>query len=345
VGVDMRRQLPLAIACALVLVSMPMAWAAATVGSIAEAPPVRGAGDIADDPAIWVHPKDPSRSLVIGSNKGPGGGLHVYDLQANELQFIRLGRTNNVHVRDLDAQTILVAATNRSTNSIDLLRLDPVARRLTKVGSIRASTPAIYGLCMYESARTGSVYVFATFESGAVKQYKVHSSGTGGTLVRSFDAGGRSEGCVGDGAHGHLYLGVEEAGVFRYGAEPSSGDARTTVDLVGAGRLVADVEGIALYRGNPGYLVVSSQGDSTIALYTRQGDNSYVGSFTVRGSGGVDMVNRTDGLDVKSVPLSPAFPRGLLVVHDSFNSGGDASNYKYVSWKRVEVALGLSPLP
>jgi len=342
---EMRYKLSLAVACAMALLLMPVAWAAVTVGSVAEVPPLRGTGDIADDPAIWVHSEDPSQSLVIGSNKAPAGGLHLYDLQANELQFVRLGSTNNVDLRDLDDQNILVAATNRTTNSIDLLWLDAVARRLTKVGSIRSSTPAIYGLCMYKSGLTGSVYVFVTFESGAVEQYEIDSSGTGGSLVRSFDAGGRSEGCVADDAAGNLYLGVEEAGVFRYGAEPTSGDARSTVDLVGSGHLVADIEGIAIYEDSPGYLVVSSQGDSTIALYTREGDNSYLGSFAVGGTGTIDAVSRADGLDVSSELVNPAFPRGLLVVHDSVNSGANTSNYKYVSWEQVEAALGLSPAP
>ena len=30
-----------------------------------------------DDPAIWVNPKDPSKSLVIGTDKDINGGLFV----------------------------------------------------------------------------------------------------------------------------------------------------------------------------------------------------------------------------------------------------------------------------
>lgn len=44
----------------------PIGDATATV----ETDPVAPAGDAADDPAIWVHPTNPSRSVVIGNDKG-----------------------------------------------------------------------------------------------------------------------------------------------------------------------------------------------------------------------------------------------------------------------------------
>ncbi len=41
-----------------------------------------------DDPALWVHPQDRGRSLVLAAAKR--GGLRVYDLQARQVQ--RLSR-------------------------------------------------------------------------------------------------------------------------------------------------------------------------------------------------------------------------------------------------------------
>jgi 3-phytase len=59
-----------------------------------------------DDPAIWVHPTDSSRSVVIATAKE--GGLRVYDLASAELQSIAAepapradgvdGRYNNVDI-------------------------------------------------------------------------------------------------------------------------------------------------------------------------------------------------------------------------------------------------------
>src|SRR5690349_1849047 len=45
---------------------------------VLETVPVANPEDAADDPAIWVNPKDPAKSAVIGTDKK--GGLYVYDL-------------------------------------------------------------------------------------------------------------------------------------------------------------------------------------------------------------------------------------------------------------------------
>ncbi|MEE4195997.1 MAG: phytase, partial [Bacteroidales bacterium] len=50
--------------------------------------------DAADDPAIWVNNENPEKSLVLGTNKV--SGIHVYDLNGRELQFLEVGCLNNV---------------------------------------------------------------------------------------------------------------------------------------------------------------------------------------------------------------------------------------------------------
>jgi 3-phytase len=57
--------------------------------------------DDPDDPAIWVHPVDPSQSLIIGTNKvaAPRGALVVFGLDGKIRQTIAgLDRPNNVDV-------------------------------------------------------------------------------------------------------------------------------------------------------------------------------------------------------------------------------------------------------
>src|SRR5688572_25356132 len=69
-----------------------------SVTATVETAPVRHSGDAADDPAIWVHPTDPSRSLILGDDKG--GGLCVYGLDGAELQVLdERKRINNVDLR------------------------------------------------------------------------------------------------------------------------------------------------------------------------------------------------------------------------------------------------------
>ena len=71
----------------------PIGDAQATV----ETTPVSSTGDAADDPAIWRNPIDPSRSTVIGNDKG--GALEVYDLSGALIQRITGGFFGNVDVR------------------------------------------------------------------------------------------------------------------------------------------------------------------------------------------------------------------------------------------------------
>ena len=66
----------------LALQGDPVVRVTATV----ETEPVRHAGDAADDPAIWIHPLDPSLSVVLGDDKE--GGLCVYGLDGALLQEI-----------------------------------------------------------------------------------------------------------------------------------------------------------------------------------------------------------------------------------------------------------------
>ena len=43
----------------------------------AETTPVPNPDDAADDTAIWIHPTDPSQSVVIGTDKSRTGGVGV----------------------------------------------------------------------------------------------------------------------------------------------------------------------------------------------------------------------------------------------------------------------------
>ncbi|SHN47874.1 phytase [Cryptosporangium aurantiacum] len=86
--------------------SPPRAAVTAAVETPAEFDDEAGGNSDADDPAIWVDPSDPARSLVIGTLKE--GGLAVYDLAGRQLQRIAPpapptaddapGRFNNVDV-------------------------------------------------------------------------------------------------------------------------------------------------------------------------------------------------------------------------------------------------------
>jgi 3-phytase len=94
--------------------------------------------------------------------------------------------------------------------------------------------------------------------------------------------------------------------------------------------------------------VLSNQGADNYAVYRREGDNAFVGIFHIVADAGrgIDGVSETDGLDVTSAPLGARFPEGLLVVQDGRNlSPRERQNFKYVSWREIAGALGLSERP
>jgi 3-phytase len=101
--------------------------------------------------------------------------------------------------------------------------------------------------------------------------------------------------------------------------------------------VVADVEGVTLVYGakGSGYLMVSSQGDSTIAVYERAGNNAFVKRFRIAGNGSIDATSGTDGIDATSASVGPRFQHGVLVAHDATNSGGRNSNLKYVPLEQI----------
>jgi two-component system, OmpR family, sensor kinase len=316
--------------------------AAVTVDPIAETKPVPHAGDAADDPAIWLHPDDPARSTIIGTDKR--GGIAVYDLSGRELQYLPNGRLNNVDLRPGFAlgrrHVTLVAASDRGRDTVVLYRVDERSRRLVATGSFKTDID-VYGLCLYRSRGTGDVHIFVNGEgdAGTVEQYRVRARGDRVTarLVRSFDVGSQAEGCVADDTLGDLYIGEEKRGIWKYGAEPTAGRARSLVESTGRdGHLRPDVEGLALAEGpgGSGYLIASSQGDDTFAAYRREGDNAYVGSFRIGAAAGIDDVEQTDGIAVTTTPLGDRFPQGVFVAHDGRN-GREHQNFKLVPWRQL----------
>lgn len=175
------------------------------------------------------------------------------------------------------------------------------------------------------------------------------------------------EGMVVDKTTGTAYLGQELVGIWKISADltgepelvdtavefglPGTYDAETDECEYGANPgfggdvLRTDIEGLTIYyigRGK-GYLLASSQGDDTFAVYSLAEGNPYIGSFAI-GADEVDSTQHSDGADVVSVSL-PGFDGGLLVVQDGDNTpeGGDESstNFKFLEWEDVAEDSGL----
>ncbi|WP_307530883.1 phytase [Streptomyces umbrinus] len=176
------------------------------------------------------------------------------------------------------------------------------------------------------------------------------------------------EGMVVDPATGTLYAGQEDIGIWRLRADltgkpvlvdkvkeygvPGVYDEDTEECAPGADpgyggkRLSADVEGLTLFqeKDGDGYLLASSQGDNTFALYDREvGEgNEYEGGFRIAAATStLDSVEECDGAAVLNAPLGARYPRGLLVVQDGQETpavpDGDGGTRTATGFKFVDL--------
>ena len=75
--------------------------------------------------------------------------------------------------------------------------------------------------------------------------------------------------------------------------------------------------------------MASSQGNHTFVVYRRDGNNEFVKKFRIGNGSATDGAEETDGIDVTTANLGPAFPYGVFVAQDGFNDKGN-QNFKLV---------------
>lgn len=311
--------------------------------------------DAADDPAIWVNPENPAQSILIGSNKK--GGLHLYGMDGAELGYFPVGNINNVDVLPEfqlgDETVILVGGSNRSDQSLDLFRLDPETLELIDISAEpmkvdTAEMDDVYGFCFYQDPENQRSYAFMNAKNGRVQQFELTATEEGKVSARKvrdilFDS--QVEGMVADPLYHVLYVGEEDAGVWKVSARPDEGGekvllAESTEDNP---NISFDVEGLTIYpKGEEGYLIASSQGNFSYAVFDRLPPHRYLTSFTLKEGIDIDGVEETDGIEAVSSPLGDQFPMGVFIAQDGFNHDGDslrAQNFKIVDWREIDALL------
>lgn len=307
------------------------------------------AGDGATAPAIWLHPLDVSKSLIIGADDNLG--IIAYDLAGVPVQTLEIGSVLATDVRYNvalgRARVTLIAAAIEDQSAVFFYTVDEETRELEQVGQIDTGVRHS-GVCFYQSPVTDRLYVFALGQDGEGQQILLDTT-TGeiaSRVIRSFNVGNETEGCAADDDYRALYV-SEGAGVlWRYGAEPEAGTDRAIVDLlVPRGYITEEIEGVAIIKGaeGSGYVMVSNEKNHSYLLFERRGRNAYVGEFGLTLDG--DAVTEPTGFAAVTLPMGEAFPNGLFVTSDDRNSQPtDNNNFKLASWADVEAALNLPAL-
>jgi 3-phytase len=331
----------------LLALPLPLQAAPRQIEATATSETLGSKGDV-DDPAIWVNPSDPAASRILGTDKTRG--LFVYDLSGQEVAFLPDGRLNNVDLRPfvLDGKDVaVVGATRRDDDTLALYLLDGDGLRPATPHLVPAipegveGVDDIYGFAM---ARLGDeVHAIVNFKSGHVVQWRLRDmGGTIGTeLVRVVKVGSQPEGMVADDAAGHLYIGEEDVGIWRFPLDPAVTAVPQAVATIPSDCLPRDdVEGLAIHDSPAGrFLIASAQGVHRAAIFRLEGEAlpACVGMVEIV-AGAVDGVTETDGLDVTALPVGPDYPQGLLVMMDDQNAGY-STNFKLIDWRQIAPDL------
>ncbi|MBT3631950.1 MAG: phytase [Candidatus Marinimicrobia bacterium] len=299
-----------------------------------------------DDPAIWINKVDPSKSLIIGTDKDDDGAIYVYDLDGKviEEKTVRnIIRPNNVDVEYgimlNGVATDIAVATERMTHKIRVFSL-PDMKSIDNGGiEVFAGEElnAPMGISLYKRSADGAIFAIVGRKAGPsgtyLWQYLLEDDGNGnvkGTKVRSFGtySGVKEiESIVVDDQLGYVYYSDEQIAVRKYHADPDAPDANKELGSISTIDFLKDNEGLSIYNidDTTGYLLVSDQDASRFRVYPREGtpadididdpeDNIPARPHLHRLIKMVDVSTiRSDGSDVTSVALGDKFPSGLFV--------------------------------
>lgn len=317
------------------------------VSATVESTPVPSNDDAADDPAIWVNPRNPMHSRVLGTDKR--GGLQILDLNGQELEYLPLGRINNVDLRSNPHQNnnTWIIATRREPSQLVLLSLDHSSTEVALLQQFDLQLETPYGVCA--AVIDAKFYAIANDKDGAFHQYIIDQE-MQLSLVRSWKTKTQPEGCVVDDENEVIYLGEEESAIWFLDADPAEEPSLKLFAQVGSGKLVADIEGLTLYQTQEQTLLIaSSQGSNSYSVFDTV-DASFIGAFRIVENTldrKIDGTSDTDGIAVSSQTL-PGFEGGLFVVQDGENtdtleneSRSENQNFKFVPWQTISRALGL----
>ncbi|MDW8319823.1 MAG: phytase [Armatimonadota bacterium] len=310
------------------------------------------AGD-ADDPAIWIHPQNASRSLIIGTDK-QGGALYVYDLQGRVVQVVQgLRRPNNVDVeyglRIGNRRVDIAVTTEREAQQLRIYAIEQ--GRLREIGHPQGTrvfegesgdNALPMGVALYRRARDGAIFAIVSRKAGPAEgylwQYQLVSGNDGRVSLRKvrafgrFSGDGEIEAVAVDDALGYVYYADERYGIRKYHADPDHPRAGEELAVFGTAGFEGDREGIAIYPtgAKTGYILCVDQRpeNSVVHVYRREGARTDPHQHEPALAVLFTSADSTDGMEVTYRPLGKSFLRGALVL---MNSKG--RNFFLYPWK------------
>ncbi len=121
----------------------------------------------------------------------------------------------------------------------------------------------------------------------------------------------------------------KDNGIHKFHADPEMSRNRISLFATADG-IEASREGLAMYAcsGGIGYLILSSQGNSTFKIYERQGKNKFVKTVVPTDEHGIIDID-TEGLDATS-SAAPNYPNGFVVAQND-----DSNKFHIYDWADI----------
>lgn len=203
------------------------------------------------------------------------------------------------------------------------------------------------GVALFKRPADGAVFAIVAPKTGPrdgyLGQYRLALNADGkveAKFVRYFGAfsgQGEIEAVAVDDELGYVYYADEGDGIHKYHADPGHPFAAQELAHFGRDGFRGDREGIAIYAraDGTGYIVCTDQlaGNSEYHVFRREGEPGRPHEHGRRLKvvrGGADS---TDGLEITSAALGPAFPNGLMAAMNS-----KERNFLLFRWE--DVAAG-----
>lgn len=299
-----------------------------------------------DDPAIWINPADPSKSLVIGTDKHMNGALYAFNLEGKIVKVsTHLNRPNNVDVAygfpyngDLIDIAVVTERYEQRIRVFKLPELEPIDQGGLVVFDGNTER-APMGIAMYNRKKDDTYFVFVSGKSGPeegyIGQFLLKSNDQNKielTPVREFGKySGKHEieAIAVDDDLGYIYYSDETYGVRKYHADPDEQDANLELALFATEGFARDHEGISIYKktDKTGYILVSDQQANQFWIFPREGTpenpHEHKPIKIIKTS-----TKDSDGSEVTNIPL-PGFPLGLFVAMS------DDKTFQYYSWEDI----------
>ena len=303
-----------------------------------ETSPVISNDDAADDICIYENVDSPESSVIIGTDKKYG--LVIYNLDGQIINHYPFGRVNNVDIINKFSFKgdvfPLICGSNRSTNSIELYKLNPKDNSLEIIlnSNNKSSLKDVYGITFYQGDNSNYIFV-SDKESGNIEQWIVDDSQNSISIkkIRTIKFRTLIEGLVADEYYGKIYIAEENKGLWQINADPNIAENRRLI--FGVNKIFKkDFEGLALYKSDEenGSIIISVQGSNGYAVLDRK--NHKLKKFVkVIDGNGIDGTSDTDGIEVTSMSTRK-YKKGFLVVQDGFNDDG-FQNFKLIDWLKI----------